>query len=121
MVQASMATRSRKLLVYTYGKSVMKTPPKGSQRHFNACVLNGKGAGLDLKKMRGTDPELQHVVGRCRMFPEFIRMVVELIEREDLQCVSVYCSKGRHRSVAAAEILRRMYYPEATVQHLTIK
>jgi hypothetical protein len=32
---------------------------------------------------------------------------------------SINCAKGRHRSVAAAEILRR-YYPKAVVRHLAI-
>ena len=47
-------------------------------------------------------------------------MVVEKIERDDLYAVSINCTKGRHRSVAAAEILRKVFYKEAKVEHLTI-
>ena len=42
------------------------------------------------------------------------------VEHSDLKCISINCTKGRHRSVAAAEILKKTYYPNATVKHLTI-
>ena len=40
---------------------------------------------------------------------------------EGLKCIGINCAKGRHRSVAAAELLKRYYYPSAVVEHLTIK
>ena len=42
------------------------------------------------------------------------------VEHSDLKCISINCTKRRHRSVAAAEILKKTYYPNATVKHLTI-
>ena len=39
----------------------------------------------------------------------------------DLHTVSVFCTKGRHRSVSLAEALRARYYPRAEVKHLTIR
>ena len=42
------------------------------------------------------------------------------VEHSNLSCISINCTKGRHRSVAAAEILKKTYYPNATVKHLTI-
>ena len=47
-------------------------------------------------------------------------MVVGRVEADDLRVVSFVCTKGRHRSVAAAEIFVRLYYPLGRTVHLTI-
>ena len=46
---------------------------------------------------------------------------VAAIEADDLHTISVFCTKGRHRSVSLAEALRARYYPRAEVKHLTIR
>ncbi len=117
----SIAQQTRDLTIYTWGRAIMKHAPADSQRSFNAGVLNGRGHGVDLRKMNGLSPEVQNVVFRCKMFPGFIEMMVSAIERENLKFVSIVCTKGRHRSVASAELLKSIYYPKANVKHLTIR
>jgi len=45
---------------------------------------------------------------------------VEEIEKYGGNCFSIFCSKGRHRSVSAAIILKNVLYPNAKLKHLTI-
>lgn len=112
--------RDRPLLVYTWGKALRKAAPGDSEHNFNAGILNGRGGGADLKSMNGLWDEVQSNVASCGLFPRWISMVCAKVEHSDLKCISINCTKGRHRSVAAAEILKKTYYPNATVKHLTI-
>ena len=65
--------------------------------------------------------EVQARLARGRLFPTWLAMTVNKIETKDCTVIDVNCAKGRHRSVAAAELLRTLYYPQATVEHLTIR
>jgi len=113
-------TGDRELLVLTWGKALRKAAPPESECNFNAGILNGRGGGADLRTMNGLSDEVQSNVACCSLFPRWISMVCAKVEHSDLRCISINCTKGRHRSVAAAEILRKLYYPRATVRHLTI-
>lgn len=112
--------RARALLVYTWGKALRKAAPADSQCNFNAGILNGRGGGADLRTMNGLSEEVQNNVKCCTLFPRWISMVCHKVEHSGLNTISINCTKGRHRSVAAAMILKETYYPQATVVHLTI-
>lgn len=115
--------RNRHLLIYTWGKALRKCKPSDSQSNFNAGILNGRGGGVDLHKMNGTWEEVQRNVSSCSRFPGFLESICTKIETSTpapLHTVSINCTKGRHRSVAAAEILKKYYYPNAVLKHLTI-
>ncbi|CAD7974759.1 unnamed protein product [Amoebophrya sp. A25] len=113
--------RKRELKIYTWGRAILKGgPPPDTQANFNACVLTGKGAGINLKKQNGLDIEIQARVSRCSLFPTWMEMCVKKVANEDLKVIAVNCTKGRHRSVAAAEILKKLFYPNAKIIHLTI-
>jgi hypothetical protein len=110
----------RNLLIYTWGRQLRKQSPVDSQKDFNAAVLNGRGGGANLRKENGLCKSVQNNVARCALFPTWLEMVVSAVEKNDLQAISVICAKGRHRSVAAAELLKQKYYPQAKLVHLTI-
>lgn len=115
--------RNRHLLIYTWGKALRKSKPSDSQSNFNAGILNGRGGGVDLHKMNGTCEEVQRNVSSCSRFPGFLEAICKKIEKSTpapLHTISINCTKGRHRSVAAAEILKKFYYPNAVLKHLTI-
>lgn len=113
-------TTDRKLVIYTRGKALMKSKPRDSQCSFNAAVLDCRGGGVDLRKMNGLHPEVQKRLLSCYSLPRWLKMFVEKVETNNYTCVDVFCTKGRHRSVAVAELLKQ-YYPNAVVSHLTIK
>eukprot|EP00927_Polykrikos_kofoidii_P028837 TRINITY_DN25056_c0_g1_i1.p1 TRINITY_DN25056_c0_g1~~TRINITY_DN25056_c0_g1_i1.p1 ORF type:complete len:384 (-),score=73.58 TRINITY_DN25056_c0_g1_i1:58-1149(-) len=118
--EALHVNKEREVAILTWGKALRKSAPAESQFNFNAGVLNGRGGGADLRTMNGLSDEVQNNVSCCGLFPRWLEMVTSKIEGADLQVVSVNCTKGRHRSVAAAEILKKIYYPKATIRHLTI-
>lgn len=111
---------SRDLIIYTWGRQLRKQAPGDSQRDFNAAVLNGRGGGANLRRENGLCESVQNNVSRCALFPTWLEMVVSSVEKNNLTTISVACAKGRHRSVAAAELLKQRYYPNAKVFHLTI-
>jgi len=112
---------TRSLVIYTWGKALRKSEPADSQHNFNAGILNGRGGGADLRTMNGTSDEVQRNVASCSLFPRWLEMACNKIETSTLQRISINCTKGRHRSVAAAEIMKKFYYPNAEVRHLTIR
>merc|ERR1712194_59017 len=113
-------TQDRQLHIYTWGKALRKAAPPDSEHNFNAGILNGRGGGADLRTMNGLSDEVQNNVACCGLFPRWIGMVCAKVEHSSCRCISINCTKARHRSVAAAEILKKHYYPNATMKHLTI-
>mmetsp|Transcript_4142 Transcript_4142/g.6424 ORF Transcript_4142/g.6424 Transcript_4142/m.6424 type:complete len:273 (-) Transcript_4142:116-934(-) len=114
---------TRPLRILTWGNKTMKwsaVQSRGAQRNFNAAVLNGRGGGVDIRNNNGLSDGVQRNVSRCPRFPAWLQMFVDSAEKENLHVVGVNCAKGRHRSVAAAELLKKLYYPLATIEHLTI-
>merc|ERR1712039_1104815 len=127
-------TRYRKVHIYTWGCDNGKTQagvqmlPGKPKVHLDARSLNGRGGGADLSCDATQEPQIVRNVitsmkeGRGR---EWLVAAVRRIEcgsdgRSGSQaCISVYCSKGRHRSVGAALILQALVYPNATFEHLT--
>lgn len=115
-------TKSLKpLLIYSWGRKLRKGPPLNVQKNFNAAILNGRRKGINLKKMDGRWEEVQDVVKKCKMFLSLMESVQKEIEKKDLTIVAFNCSKGRHRSVAAAELLKELLYPNSTIIHLELK
>ena len=116
----------RTLTIYTFGdklKSKEVVKRLGSQFEINAKPLNGRGGGADTKLnalederiMRNVASSMSDGVGWL-----MLQRTLQKIESEGLLCISIFCSKGRHRSVSMAELMRH-YYMNAHVVHLTIR
>lgn len=88
------------------------------KKNFNAKVLNGRGGQVDLREFNGTDPRIQNNVMGCNKFYDWLVMVIKSVTEKDYHHISVNCSKGRHRSVAAAILLKKLYFPNAEVNLL---
>ena len=114
---------NRSLEIYTWGWRFMNAATPGTvQYNFDATVLDARGGYADMRRMTGLDAEVQaNVVGRCN-FEGWLATVICRIEgsRPPLRTISINCRQGRHRSVAAAEILRRVYYRRAHLTHLAV-
>ena len=114
---------NRDLKIYTWGTASMHAAMPGVvQYNFDATVLDARDGRADMQVMTGLNQEVQaNVAGRYN-FEGWLATVICRIEgsRPPLRTISINCSQGRHRSVAAAEILRRLYYRRAHVTHLTI-
>jgi len=64
--------------------------------------------------------EIRNNVFCAKEFPEFMSNMIKSIEENNFSCISTFCRKGRHRSVSCAIWLKKLYYPNATIEHLTI-
>ena len=120
-------TRERQLHIYTWGDAMMNKAAlraRGSTFQINAKPLNGRGGGADITHNALQDPRIMlNIAGSLSDARGglMLRQTVRKIEEEDHRCISVFCTKGRHRSVSMALLLRLLYYPNAIVEHLTIK
>lgn len=94
--------------------------PKGS-RAFDCRRLNLRGSGLDLKFGRGCDDEFQKIASNDPEFIEFVHLVAKCVLENGLTNISFYCSKGHHRSVAAATLFCKTFAPYAKLFHTCLK
>ena len=120
-------TTKRQLHIYTWGDAMMNKAAlraRGSTFQINAKPLNGRGGGADTTRNALQDPRIMLNIASSLSEARgglMLRQTVRKIEEEDHLCISVFCTKGRHRSVSMALLLRLLYYPNAIVEHLTIK
>lgn len=112
----------RKLTILTWGFFKLdKAPPADAlincaYKKFHYLTRNNK----HIKKLTGLDDVVQGRVCRNTFFPVWLASTVARIERNNLQSVSFCCAKGTHLSVAIAEMMKKAYYPHASITHLTI-
>jgi hypothetical protein len=114
---------TREITIYTWGNSIRKYKPEYCQMNFNAIPIVSlkRDAGMNLKKLNGMGHEIQQFLSEIPKFNFFISQIVAAIENNpSLESISINCKNGIHRSVAAAEILKREYYPYATIVHLEL-
>lgn len=113
-------TRDRQLTILTWGTAIMNHKPSASQRNFFVGVITTRKRGVNLKKHNGKSEEIQVGIMADPKFPALINNIVNEVEEHDLKVISISCTKGRHRSVAMAEIVKKYIYPNAQIQHLTL-
>jgi hypothetical protein len=119
--------RHRQLHIYTWGDALMKKTAlksRSSQFDVNAKPLNGRGGGADTKHNALQDKRIVLNVAASLADARGMQLLVQTlrkIEEEDLHTMSVFCTKGRHRSVSLAVLLQHGFYPNAIVEHLTIR
>ena len=112
--------RSRQLRIYSYGIAIRSHKPDDSQRNWFVGVMTTKPHGVDLRKYNGKSSEVQAGIAKDPKFASIMNNIVDSVETDNLTCISIACTKGRHRSVAVAELLKSWVYPDAEVIHLTI-
>jgi hypothetical protein len=107
--------------IYTWGSKRHKVCPiQESQKNINVAGISSyKPHGVNLKKVDGRDEKLQHHIQKQRNFDFYIDILLKLVKVDHLTTISIYCHKGRHRSVATAEILTAMLRKEDFVVELT--
>jgi len=119
--------RDRQLHIYTWGDALMKKTAlksRHSQFDVNAKPLNGRGGGADTKQNALQDQRIMLNVAASLADARGMQLLVQTlrkIEADDLRTISVFCTKGRHRSVSLAVLLQQAFYPNAKVEHLTIR
>lgn len=117
-------TRHRELVIYTWGDKNGFTKAGISQKvgkpklHINAKPLNGHGGSCRMNAVQDSRIVKRVCASMQRDNGKWLVDRVKQIEKVGAGCFSVFCSKGRHRSVSAAIILRELLYPNAKLVHL---
>jgi hypothetical protein len=117
---SKMPDENRQIRIYTYGIAKRARKPDDSQKNWFVGTITTKPYGVDLRKYDGRSSQVQAGIAQDPKFNKIIQDIVESIETENMRCISIACTKGRHRSVAVAELLKSWFYPRAVVIHLTI-
>lgn len=120
---------TRRFKIITYGRAVNgdghgAAVVTNTKFNWSALGLTGRGKGLNTKKLDGRNTEVQGRTSRSDNFKEWMTEKINMVEdwfkdsenKGKLLTVAIYCSKGRHRSVSAAILLRDLIYPSAVCE-----
>lgn len=106
----------RLLTIYVYGDKTGGRPPKSCENHVMCKSLGSAkcGGGGNYKQNATEDPRISRHIAKTTGTHLCIKGIVELIEKDNLSEVAVFCSKGKHRSVTVSLVLRRIF-PRAKI------
>jgi RNase adaptor protein for sRNA GlmZ degradation len=76
---------------------------------------------LDVHTITGLTDIIQDSVIRHPKFLELIETIVDNIETMNPKSVGFICNHGKHRSVAWAELIHKLYYKKSIIKHLCRK
>ena len=76
---------------------------------------------IEIQTITGLSDIIQDSVIRHPKFLELINTIVENIETKNPKSIGFICNHGKHRSVAWAELIHKLYYKNAKVKHLCRK
>jgi len=115
----------RELIIYTWGKKVRQRLNYKVDKNFSVEMLNIKSNTNEstssiLKKHNGKAKQVEDLVLNNKKFIKIVCNMLYEIEKNNYKCISINCLKGRHRSVATAEFLKKNYYPNAYIKHLEL-
>jgi len=116
----------RELTILTWGKAVRDKAPPESERNFDvAQISKGKPHGVDLRKNNGLCEAIQKHVAKQTRYPEYQKVVVDFVlHNPSVRIISINCAKGRHRSVAFAQLVGTVLAHEhriaVTLKHLDL-
>jgi hypothetical protein len=110
---------NRELSIYVWGRKHRTRLHHKVDHNFNAAVLHGKKAGTDWT-LDGRSECIRTAVMKCKGFNNFMKVMVETIEKLNCSAIGINCRAGRHRSVTCAFILQMHYYPKTLIRLLEI-
>ena len=114
------SNQARQLLIYSWGQKHRLCDEPPCNLTFDLTSFHTEFERRDFKREDGRSEAIQQSMRDHPGFDVLMARVVASIERQQPAAVSFMCTWGRHRSVAWAEILKRDYYPRATVKHLRL-
>lgn len=110
--------RDRMLTILTWGVAKISYTPASSEKNWFVGMITTRKLGVNLKKHDGTSREIQEGIMLDPKFPDILNTILAAVETNNYKVISISCTRGRHRSVAMAEILKKYIYPNAQINHL---
>ena len=108
---------NREITIYTFGK-------KTHIKHPNCEIIFDLTKYLyDTKsnKQNGIDNNVQKEIIKNKHFTILLEKIVKIIEKYDIHKLGLMCNSGNYCSVAWAELIKKIYYNKAKLEHLNIK
>jgi len=109
---------SRRLRIHTWG--IKKNDPIECDIIFDCSLFSAIVKG-DIKNFTGLDGNIQESIINHPRFDMIIEMIVTEIETNDYEKIGFVCNYGKHRSVGWAELLKKLYFPESSIEHHNLK
>lgn len=109
---------TKEIIIYTRGKSYTKSKPFDSQKTYNATCLSC--SNIKLKNKTGKQKDVQKSILECSKFSRWIENVIQDVEQNNYTIIDIFCNRGKHRSVASAELIKKLYYPNAIIIHIDL-
>ena len=117
MIGENIIDKERLMQIYTWG--IKKYSYDQCDVVFDATLFNTK-IDVDVKSLTGLDEVIQTSVINHPMFDIIIEKILTYIEEKKPKSIGFICNYGKHRSVAFAEILKKLYYPKSNINHLCL-
>ena len=108
---------NRPLTIYTWG---IKKDRKNVECNiiFDLTKFQTKiNKDIDVQTINGLSDIIQDSIIYHPKFIELVENVVQNIETENPTEIAFICNHGKHRSVAWAELLKKLYYNKAVIKH----
>lgn len=110
--------QDRELVILTWSKAARKYKPQETQKNYSVEMISIND--INLKRVTGKNEVVQVRIMMDPKFTKLLDSIVQEIETNNYMTISICCTHGRHRSVAAAELLKKLYYPQASINHLDL-
>jgi hypothetical protein len=108
----------RHLTIYTWGIKKDRESV-GCPLIFDLTKFQTKiDRDIDVSTITGLTDIIQDSIVCHPKFLELMEMVVTKVENDSPPSIAFICNHGKHRSVAWAELLKKLYYTKSTIRHL---
>jgi len=105
----------RNIKIYTWG--IKKHEDIECDVIFDATLFSTK-TNVDVKNLTGLDEIIQTSIMNHPQFESIMERILSEIEENDPLTIAFVCNYGKHRSVGWAELLKFLYYSNATIIHI---
>lgn len=109
----------KKLKIITYGK-YFRNKPKESEKNYDLMNISEKQENYtESHKLDTRNKKYKRKVSQSSKYKNICQEIIEDIENNNYNCISINCFKGKNRSVAMARTIQT-YYPDAEIINLDI-
>ena len=108
----------RRLTIYTWGikkdRESVECPLIFDLTKFQTKI----DRDIEVSTITGLTDIIQDSIVCHPKFLELMETVVTKVENDSPPSIAFICNHGKHRSVAWAELLKKLYYTKSTIRHL---
>jgi len=112
--------KDRLITIYTWGIGIRKVCPIKAEINFDLSNIHTEHNKKSMRNHTGLEQIVQNEFMQSEEFMNYLNKIIQIIEKNNHNIISISCSQGKHRSVSMAEIIKQYYYPNAQLIHLEL-